>query len=168
MTGNQHSHQEWVQSLVARYERPLTLYAMRFLHDTEKARDTVQEVFLRLCKVQAADLTTSESAWLYTVCRNLALDQLRKEKRMKPSSPDVIDDRPGHSADPADKAEQTETTSLMLKLLTSLPDHQQEVIRLKFQHNMSYREIAQITQMSVSNVGYLIHTGLASLRKQLA
>jgi RNA polymerase sigma factor (sigma-70 family) len=168
MTGNQPSHQEWVQSQVARYERPLTLYAMRFLHDTEKARDTVQEVFLRLCKVQQTDLTTSESAWLYTVCRNLALDQLRKDKRMKPQSPQVIDDQPGQSADPADKAEQSESQSLMLKFLTGLPESQQEVIRLKFQHNMSYREIAGITQMSVSNVGYLIHTGLASLRKQLA
>jgi RNA polymerase sigma factor (sigma-70 family) len=168
MTGTQPSHHEWVQGVVARYERPLTLYAMRFLHDTEASRDVVQEVFMRLCKVQKEDITTSESAWLYTVCRNLALDQLRKDKRMKPSSPEIIDDRPGHSLDPADKAEASESHSLMLKFLSALPDHQQEVIRLKFQHNMSYREIAQVTQMSVSNVGYLIHTGLASLRKQLA
>jgi RNA polymerase sigma-70 factor (ECF subfamily) len=160
-------HQQWVHALVERYERPLTVYALRFLHDPEKARDAVQEVFLRLCRQRREDLTSPESAWLYTVCRNVALDQLRKDKRMKPLSQEAIDTTASAASGPGQASENQELQSLMLQRLGNLPEHQQECIRLKFQHGHSYREIAQITQMSVSNVGYLIHTGLQSLRKQL-
>lgn len=162
------SHHDWVQSLVTRYEQPLTLYALRFLRDPEKARDAVQEVFLRLCRQNRQDLTVSETAWLYTVCRNVALDQLRKDKRMKPESPATIESAPAAGSPPDQQSQDRELKDLLLQRLEALPQNQQEVIRLKFQHGRSYREIAQITQMSVSNVGYLIHTGLRSLRQQLA
>ena len=41
------------------------------------------------------------------------------------------------------------------------------MIRLKFQHGLSYKQIAEVTQLSVSNVGFLIHTGLKALRERL-
>ena len=46
-----------------------------------------------------------------------------------------------------------------------LPDNQQEVIRLKFQNDLSYREISEITGLSVSNVGFLLHVGIKRLRE---
>ncbi len=49
-----------------------------------------------------------------------------------------------------------------------LPANQQECIRLKFQHGLSYKQISQVTDLSVTNVGFLIHTGLKTLRKQLS
>jgi RNA polymerase sigma-70 factor (ECF subfamily) len=48
-----------------------------------------------------------------------------------------------------------------------LPDNQQEVVRLKFQNGLSYREISCITKLSVSNVGYLIHTAIQKIRAEL-
>jgi RNA polymerase sigma-70 factor (ECF subfamily) len=51
--------------------------------------------------------------------------------------------------------------------LGDLPANQQEAIRLKFQHELSYKQIAEVTQLSVSNVGFLIHTGLKTLRQRL-
>src|SRR5262249_49245205 len=74
----------WVRDAVDRFERPLTLYACRLLGDIEAARDVVQETFLRLC-AHAPDRPTIEprlAEWLFTVCRNRALDVLRKESRM--------------------------------------------------------------------------------------
>ena len=65
------------------------------------------------------------------------------------------------------RSEQQETSQHVLKLLERLPENQQEVVRLKFQAGLSYREISGVTQLSVSNVGYLLHTALATLRKQL-
>jgi RNA polymerase sigma-70 factor (ECF subfamily) len=47
-----------------------------------------------------------------------------------------------------------------------LPKNQQEVIRLKFQHGLSYKEISTVTNLSVTNVGFLIHTGLKVLRER--
>ena len=53
-------------------------------------------------------------------------------------------------------------------MLETLPTNQREVIRLKFQNGFSYQEISRISGHSVSNVGYLIHTGLKTIRGQLA
>src|SRR3954454_24351251 len=72
----------WVRSVVARFESPLTLYAARLLGDAEAARDVVQETFLRLCTQDRAAIEPRLAEWLFTVCRNRALDILRKEKRM--------------------------------------------------------------------------------------
>ena len=56
----------------------------------------------------------------------------------------------------------------MLKILASLPENQQEVIRLRFQNDLTYKEIGQVTGFSVSNVGFLIHTGLKTIRHQMS
>jgi DNA-directed RNA polymerase specialized sigma24 family protein len=48
-----------------------------------------------------------------------------------------------------------------------LPKNQREVLRLKFQCDLSYKEISAVTQLSVTNVGFLIHTAIKTLRKEL-
>jgi RNA polymerase sigma-70 factor (ECF subfamily) len=48
-----------------------------------------------------------------------------------------------------------------------LPANQQEVVRLKFQNSLSYKEISAITGLSVTNVGYLLHTAIQTLRGKL-
>ncbi len=58
--------------------------------------------------------------------------------------------------------------SNVIKFLDRLPQNQREVIRLKFEGDMSYKEISQITQLSVSNVGFLIHAGIKRLRGLLS
>ena len=63
--------------------------------------------------------------------------------------------------------EQSETVSRVLELLDTLPENQQEVVRLKFQNGLSYREISEVTQLSVTNVGYLLHTAIKALRQQM-
>jgi len=68
---------------------------------------------------------------------------------------------------PADRVEQNDSLSRALSLLTHLPSNQQEVLRLKFQHGLSYRDIAGVTSLSESNVGFLIHTGLKTLRQKM-
>ncbi len=52
--------------------------------------------------------------------------------------------------------------------MESLPPKQQEVLRLKFQQGLTYREISQVTQESIGNVGWLLHKGLKSLKERLA
>ena len=53
-------------------------------------------------------------------------------------------------------------------VLDRLPPNQQEVVRLKFQNGFSYKEIARITELSVTNVGFLIHTAVTNLRREFA
>lgn len=64
--------------------------------------------------------------------------------------------------------EQAETRAALLSLIDRLPANQQEVIRLKFQSGFSYKEISRITELSVTNVGFLIHTAVSRLRRDFA
>ncbi len=73
----------------------------------------------------------------------------------------------GAVLEPAAAAERKEDTQRIAAQLNALPPNQQEVVRLKFQHSLSYKEIAAVTGLSVSNVGFLIHTGLKTLREKL-
>jgi RNA polymerase sigma-70 factor (ECF subfamily) len=70
-------------------------------------------------------------------------------------------------ASPAESIESSEANAGVLRQLAALPTNQQEVVRLKFQEAMSYRQIAAITGLSESNVGYLLHTAIKSLREKL-
>ena len=65
------------------------------------------------------------------------------------------------------EAEQQDTTARVLEFVDKLNENQREVVRLKFQSGLSYKEIAAVTELSVSNVGYLIHTAIKKLRVEL-
>ena len=67
---------------------------------------------------------------------------------------------------PGAALEAEETQAAVLRLIERLPRHQQEVIRLKFQNGFSYKEISRITRLSVTNVGFLIHTAIKALRRE--
>ena len=166
MNGDDHSEKlDWMRGVLDRYEGPLTRYAARLTGDLDRARDVVQDTFLRLCETKRSKVDGHVAEWLFTVCRNRALDVQRKESRLKPLDDAVLAVRESDDPSPATAAEQTETTSLVLQLIDSLPANQQEVVRLKFQNGLSYREISGITKLSVSNVGFLIHTAVKNLRR---
>jgi RNA polymerase sigma-70 factor (ECF subfamily) len=60
-----------------------------------------------------------------------------------------------------------QTAGEIFRMLDRLPKNQREVVYLKFQCDLSYKEISEITKLSVSNVGFLMHTALKELRKEL-
>jgi RNA polymerase sigma-70 factor (ECF subfamily) len=74
---------------------------------------------------------------------------------------------PALSERPGDSLERQETMSQIVRLMETLPKNQREVLRLKFQSDLSYKQISEITGLSVTNVGFLIHTAIKTLRKQL-
>ena len=156
----------WIQSVMAEYEEALVRYAAHITRDIERAREVVQDTFLKLCR-QDPDKIDRLAQWLYTVCRNRALDVLRKERRMTGISDAQLqlqtDSGPGASA----AMEQQEQLTGIMAILTTLPTNQQEVLRLKFQSDLSYAEISEVTSLSVSNVGFLIHTGLKTIRDRV-
>lgn len=157
-------------ALLERYERPLVRYAWSILSDLEAARDIVQETFIRLCRRLEADGSSYEAdehreAWLFTVTRNLCIDHQRKQSRIiyMPQT----EDRTAEEPVPGAAMEQQEMRDSLFALLDQLSGNQREVIRLKFQNDLSYKEIAEITQLTVTNVGFLLHTGLKKLRALL-
>lgn len=186
-----------MRGVVTRYEGALVRYGARITGDLERARDVVQSTFMALHTAGGrpgsdkaadfagpgeADAAGSDTArpaaaeflgephlgqWLFTVCRNRALDVRRKESRMNLLSEADGDGCASREQSPVDVAEGRETLEKVLALLGTLPNNQQECLRLKFQNGFSYRQISGITNLSVSNVGYLIHMGLKTLRSKL-
>jgi RNA polymerase sigma-70 factor (ECF subfamily) len=158
----------WVTAALDEFEGPLVSYAARLTRDVHSARDVVQEAFLRLCGEDERRVGPHVKAWLYTVCRRLAVDELRKERRMDAAGDAVIEKSASREADPAGAAETSDEASHVLRMLAGLPENQRECIELKFRHGLMYREIAEVTGLSAGNVGFLIHTGLQTLRGRLA
>lgn len=158
---------DWVQSALERFEKPLMRYATHLTGSVETAQDVVQDTFLKLCSAERAKVGDHLGPWLYTVCRNRALDVCRKERRMMPLDDALAERSAGAVSLPSDSAELHERESEVVEALGGLSRNQQEVIRLKFQDALSYREISEVTGLSVSNVGYLIHMGLRQMRQQL-
>lgn len=158
---------DWVRATMERFEGPLTRYAASITGDADRARDVVQDTFVRLCGEDPARLNGKLTEWLFTVCRNRALDVQRKENRMSALTEIDLETRASEEPSPAAQAEQRESASKVLRLLESLPPNQRDVVRLKFQNGLSYQEISAVTGLSVTNVGFLIHTGLKTLRQQM-
>jgi len=149
----------WIVEALELHESSLIRYARWILSDLESAREVVQETFLRLCKEDPARVEGHLAQWLFTVCRNLAFDARKKEARMTPLgdteiavAPDMDDRR---------------AVSQILQVVETLPKNQREVIYLKFQCDLSYKEISEVTKLSVTNVGFLIHSAVRAIRKQM-
>ena len=162
------SDDEWMRGIVRRFELPLTQYAQRITGCRERARDVVQDTFLRLGKLPPGTLGDEPAKWLFTVCRHRALDVCRKEHRMTYLDPEAAEAEPSVDPSPADALARKEAAGFLLRILGKLPPRQQEVIQLKFQNGLSYQEISEVTHLSVSNVGLLIHKGIKALREQHA
>lgn len=160
-------HADWVQDALRQYEAPLTRYAARITGDADRARDVVQDTFVRLCGQDPARLNGKLAEWLFTVCRHRALDVQRKENRMTSLETLNLDACASREPSPAAAAEQSETAGQILRLLGALPPRQQEAVRLKFQSGLSYQQISRVMTTTVGNVGVLIHTGLKTLREHL-
>ena len=73
--------QQSVMEAVERYEMPLLRYARRLLGDIDLARDAVQHAFVQLCSESSNRLEERIAPWLFRVCRNRALDHLRRGGR---------------------------------------------------------------------------------------
>jgi len=155
---------EWVRATVERYEKPLIRHAARIVGDADRARDVVQDTFLRLCEANQAKVDSRLAGWLFTVCRNRALDVRRKDTR---TSAPVNEPQHNTSSSPATKAEQNETQRLVLRTLSTLPADQQEALRLKFQDQLTYREISQVMGKSLGTISNLLTLALAAMRSQL-
>ncbi len=158
---------QWVQEAVEQYEGPLVRYALGIMDNLDQARDVVQDVFIRLWQADQAQVENHLAEWLFRVCRNRALDNLRKENRMQQPEDGLLQLRMSHDPTPDHVVEHREDVREILSYLKDLPPNQQEVIRLKFQNDLSYQEISRITCLSVTNVGYLIHTAIKTLRHKV-
>jgi RNA polymerase sigma factor (sigma-70 family) len=175
---------EWVLAALDQFEGRLLRYAQRLLGELDESRDVVQFVFLRLCDQSPEKIGDRLAQWLYTVCRNRALDILRASGREKSNGhasgtgvavgreanhgklglPCGHPQPPSRETDPADSAEQAELHALLRLLVAALPGGQREAIDL-WSDGFSYQQIAEITSQKEGHIRVLVHRGLKALRE---
>lgn len=78
----------------------------------------------------------------------------------------LIESRADEQPMPFERMEDAEAAGFLLRIVATLTPRQQEVIQLKFQNDLSYQQIAEITKTTANNVGVLIHTALKTLRQR--
>ena len=152
---------------VEQQQGPLVRYVTQILNgDLERARDVVQDAFMKLWKSDRFGADDKAAPWLFAVCRNAAVDVLRKEKRMIGLSDEIKRNQVALGAEPQVIVEKQEAAGRVTQAMSQLPKNQQEVLRLKFQNGFTYKKISEITGVSVSGVGFQIHTAMETLRRK--
>ena len=165
-----HRRREMIRHALSEHESALVRYARHFVRDLEQARDVVQDTFLQLCRQEAIPGDGEErsgdrlAAWLYRVCRNRAIDVSRKEGRMKSATSTALESTHDAGASPGESAVHNETVQQVARQVKELPERQQEILKLKFEGGLSYAEIAAVTGLTSTNVGFILHTAISKLR----
>lgn len=158
--------EDWIREVLESHEGPLLRYAYKLCNDLETARDAVQDTFMKLCREDRGKVEAYLVKWLFTVCRNRVFEILRKEKRMTVLSDVKLHTTEAQDDSPAKNAVMTDDKHTLKSLIQGLPEREQEVLRLKFQNGLSYKEISEITKLSVTNVGFILHKTIKELRGQ--
>jgi len=161
------SDPRWICEALERHERALVAFAARITGDLESARDVVQDTFVKLCAARREEVEPRLAEWLFTTCRHGAIDVQRRRSRQVLTEAANMDAHRSAASTLAE-VETKDEGKRALELLAALPPEQQEVLRLRFQSGLTYREIASVTGQSIGNVGWRIHEGLLALRARLA
>lgn len=157
---------EWVLAALRQHEGPLLRYAASLVGET-RAQDVVQDAFLRLCGQPAESVQDHLAAWLFTVCRNRAFEIRRADRRLaRMGEEDEMHESP--DSGPVAKLERAQDLSRVGVAMASLPRKQREVLRLKLEAGLSYKDIAEVMNLTVSNVGFILHTAITRIREGLA
>ena len=153
-------------------------FIYRSLHDETEAEDLAQNVFLQVYKSRSRYKQTAKfSTWLFTIARNLCLNELRRRSRHPAESLEEThaenEDQPQRQYEdkkvslPAETILHGELAKKIGEAIAELPENQRTAILLCRQEELSYEEIAEILDCSLSATKSLIHRGRETLKEKL-
>ena len=140
-------------------------YAYSLLGDRAGAEDVTALAFERLYRSRARldRRRGTPRAWLFTIARNAALDELRQRSRRRADAPDL---ETGGDAAGSEDVERAEQRAIVRSALLSLPLRERETVLLKFHGQLTNVELARVLGISKSNAGTRLHRALMKLREQ--
>jgi len=163
--------------LVDKYKQPVMNLAFRMLRDATEAEDLAQNVFVQVYKsAHRYQVSSRFSTWLFTIARNLSLNEIRRRSRHPADSMDATHDdeeqlpqqfEDKRATSPPDSLLHGELEHKIEQALEELPENQRLAILLCRQEDLSYEDIAQVLDCSLSATKSLIHRGRETLKQKL-
>ena len=164
--------------LVEKFKQPVCNFVFRTLRDETESEDVAQNVFLQVWKSRDRyERTAKFSTWLFTIARNLCLNEIRRRSRHPAESLEEShaehDDLPARQYEdkkiflPTDNVLHGELAKKIEEALAELPENQRTAILLCRQDELSYEEIAEVLDCSLSATKSLIHRGRETLKEKL-
>ena len=166
------------EELVGKYKQPVMNVVQRMLRDPTEAEDLAQNVFVQVYKASARYKASAKfSTWLFTIARNLCLNELRRRSRHPAdsleASQDESEDRPVRQYEdvktfsPTDHLLHSELEQKVEQALRDLPENQRTAILLCRRDELSYDDISEVLGCSLSATKSLIHRGRETLKEKL-
>lgn len=164
------------KTLVETYQKLVVNTCFGLLQNTEDAEDIAQEVFIEVFRsIQNFRADAKLSTWLYRIAVNRSLNHIRDNKRRKwfQSFDDVVKEKNAElhqhhaSENPGIELENQQRANILHEAIGALPENQKTVFTLNKYEDLSYKEIAEIMELSVSSVESLIHRAKTNLQKKL-
>jgi len=154
-----------LEGVMEQYQAALLRYATRVLNNEDAAQDVVQETFIRLHgnMDKIARRGVQIKGWLFRTTHNAAVDYIRKESRRR-----LLHQRQSAEIETREDSNYSDDRKdLVLQYLNVLKPTEREVLVLRLQEGMSYKEIAAVLKHSEGYVGTLIHTATKKLTQSL-
>jgi len=169
---------EAFEALVERYKQPVINLLYRTLPDATEAEDLAQNVFIQVHKsAHRYEASARFSTWLFTIARNLCLNEIRRRSRHPAESMDVPhpdnEDQPLRQIEdvkqfaPPDTMLHGELTDKIEEAIAGLPENQRTAMLLCRQDDLSYEDIAKVLGCSLSATKSLIHRARETLKLRL-
>lgn len=127
--------------------------ALRLTLNRADAEDVVQETMIKLWnRRESWSEIESIEAFCTAICKNIALDHIRKNVRQGVDIPNLPEDKPDSTSAPDEKATQSDRIELVHRLVDALPEKQRACMQLRDFEGKSYKEIAQMMEISEEQV----------------
>ena len=143
--------------------------ALRITLNPAEAEDIVQETMIKVWnkREQWNDIESIE-AFCLTICRNISLDKMRKMENQNQSLEESEHDAPdqSYSSKPEEQAMQQDKLMLIRRLINALPEKQRSAMQLRDFEGKSYKEIAQIMDISEEQVKINIFRARQTIRQK--
>ncbi len=164
---------EAFDELLVRNQRPLFDFIMALTHDKNRAEDLFQETLIRaIMKLKDGQYCHQGKFvfWLMRIARNLLIDEVRKQRKalvVSIHSGELLAfvDRAPHHVNREELMMAEEMKGSMRQLMESLPEEQREVVVMRYYQGLQFKDIAEITQVSINTSLGRMHYALRNMRR---
>ncbi|HWE50944.1 MAG TPA: sigma-70 family RNA polymerase sigma factor [Bryobacteraceae bacterium] len=163
---------EALAAILPQFQFPLYRFLLRMVEEPALAEDLFQQTWVRVIEKSSSHTGVRFKSWLFSIARNLAIDQLRRTRSFSIDAPDEyggapVDRMAADGPDPLEEVLEFERGTILSEALGKLPAILREVLTLRFEEEMSLEQIAEVVDIPLSTVKSRLARALQGLRKRV-